>query len=293
MNKNTIEYLSSHCRAMNGKTVVVTGANSGVGLEATRQLLFLGARVIMACRNLAKATAAREALLREFPAAELEIRQLDLADSGSIRAFAEGITRDGCDIDGFVNNAGIFRIQGRTADGENVVFGTNFTGTKLLAELLLPYLETLSHPVTMTFTTSVARMFDARPGVNYDKLSAIRLYGVSKRRLTEYAVTLAATLSARDSNVRVVLTHPGIAVSDIANKAFSSRFMAICGPIYRHLFQSAEKSALSIPLVLSTSVPSGSLYGPRSLFHCYGLPALHKREMRDTITSSSAPSSQH
>ena len=267
----TIRYINGHCRSLTGKTVIVTGANSGIGYKAAEELVFLGARVIMACRSIPKARAARESLLKDYPDANIEIRHLDLAGKASIEAFADGLIRDNVDIDAFVNNAGIFRIQGKTEDGEDIVMGTNFTGTIHLAERLLPYLESLPHKVKMTFTTSISYVLGERSLTeDYSQMSALKLYATSKLRLTRYALNLDKSL--KESNIEVILTHPGISITPIADKAFSKAFMKIAHPLGRLLIQSPEKSALAVPFVLSNAVETGNIYGPNGFLCGWGYP---------------------
>ena len=267
----TIKYLHGRCSSLSGKTVVITGANSGIGYKATEELVHLGARVIMACRSIPKVQAAKESILKDYPDASIEIRHLDLAGKTSIEAFADGLIQDNIDIYAFVNNAGIFRIQGKTEEGEDIVMGTNFTGTRLLAEKLLPYLESLPHKVKMTFTTSISHVLGERSQTeDYTKTSALRLYATSKLRLTRYAIDLDESL--KGSNVEVILTHPGISITPIADKAFSKAFMKIAHPLGRLLIQSPEKSALAVPYVLSNNVESGNIYGPGGFLNGWGYP---------------------
>ena len=273
LKSQTKNYLLKHCHNLSGKTVVVTGANSGIGLCATEELIFLGAKVIMACRSLAKAQAAKEALQRDYPDADIEIRQLDLACKASIRQFADGIIADSIDIDAFVNNAGVFNISGKTADGEDIVMGTNFSGTALLADALLPYLETLPHKVKMTFTTSISYVLgDTLQAEDYSAMGGLRLYATSKLRLTRYALTLSKALSSCGSNVEVTLTHPGIAITPLASKAFGKRFMKIAMPLGKLLIQPTEKSALAIPLVIANGNVAGCIYGPDGFLCGWGYP---------------------
>ena len=267
----TIGFINGHCGSLSGKTIVVTGANSGIGYKAAEELVFLGARVIMACRSIPKAQTARESLLKDYPEARIEIRHLDLAGKTSIDAFADGLIQDKVDVDAFVCNAGIFRIQGKTEDGEDIVMGTNFTGNVYLAERLLPYLESLPHKVKMTFTTSISYVLgECSLTEDYSNMSALKLYATSKLRLTRYALNLDESL--KGSNVEIILTHPGISITPLADKAFSKPFMRIAHPLGRLLIQSPEKSALAIPFVLSNDVESGKNYGPNGFLSGWGYP---------------------
>ncbi|MEM6929575.1 MAG: oxidoreductase, partial [Myxococcota bacterium] len=128
-----------------GRVVVVTGANSGIGLEAARMLAKAGAHVVLACRNPAKAQAARDAIAAEIHGASLAVRPLDLADLASVRTFAEAFRDEHDGLDVLVNNAGIMAIPRReTADGFEMQLGTNHLGHFALTGQLLP--ELLARP---------------------------------------------------------------------------------------------------------------------------------------------------
>lgn len=112
------------------RTVIVTGANSGLGAQATRVLAGAGAKVIMACRDPDRARAVADGI-----DGDTEVRELDLADLSSVRAFANGF--DG-DVDVLVNNAGVMGVpQGATADGFERHIGTNHLGPFALTGLLI------------------------------------------------------------------------------------------------------------------------------------------------------------
>lgn len=273
LRKKTEKYLLAHCRPLNGTTVVVTGANSGIGFKATEELLFLGAKVIMACRNIEKAVSAKNLLLSDFPGADVEIRELNLASRTSIQTFADGLLSDSVDVHAFVNNAGVFRIHGTTEDGEDIVMGTNFTGTVLLAEKLMPYFGTLPHKVKMSFTTSISyRIGSNNPPEDFSGMSDLKIYATSKLLLTRYAMRMADRLSADRSNVSVVLTHPGISITALVGKAFGKAFMKIAAPVGKMIFQTPEKSALAVPLVVSTETESSAIYGPGGFLNSWGYP---------------------
>ncbi|MGH3500916.1 MAG: SDR family NAD(P)-dependent oxidoreductase, partial [Nocardioidaceae bacterium] len=116
-----------------GRTYVVTGANSGLGLATTRVLADAGARVVLAVRDPARGREAAASI-----DGDTDVRRLDLADLASVRAFAEGWQGD---LDVLVNNAGVMAVPGwRTADGFETQIGTNHLGHFALTMLLMPYL---------------------------------------------------------------------------------------------------------------------------------------------------------
>ena len=122
-----------------GRTICITGANSGLGLEAARNLVDVGAHVIMACRNAEKAEAAAQSL--RSGKGSVEVRQLDLASLASIRQFSAQLLADGIELDGLMNNAGLMALdQSRTEDGFETQIGVNHLGHFALTGLLLPSL---------------------------------------------------------------------------------------------------------------------------------------------------------
>src|ERR1700736_2280786 len=141
-----------------GKLIVVTGANSGTGREATRRLAATGAHVLMAVRTIAKGEQARAEILAEHPGAQLDVRRVDLADLASVREFADGLLADGTPVDALINNAGVMAPPTRmtTADGFELQFGSNFLGPLALTVRLLPALLAAPAPRVATMSSGTA-----------------------------------------------------------------------------------------------------------------------------------------
>ena len=124
---------------LDGKTAVVTGANSGLGFQTCRQLASHGAHVVMACRDAKRGQDALERLRADVPEADAELRSLDLADLSSVQSFAERL--DG-PVQLLINNAGVMALPHRqTADGFEMQFGTNHLGHFALTGRLLGALK--------------------------------------------------------------------------------------------------------------------------------------------------------
>lgn len=274
LKKSTKAYLLRNCREdIGGRWVVVTGANSGIGFRAAEELLELGACVAMACRNAGKAAEARDRLLSDHPGARIRVYCMDLGSRSSIASFAAALEADGLDVHAFVNNAGVFRVSGRTSDGLEVVEGTNYVGTYLLTQAVLPYLRTLPHRVKLINTSSIiyksgsvdySDFYRERSGAG-----TFRIYGQSKLLVTRWSLMLDRSLEG--TNVSVYMNHPGISITPIASKAYGDWVFRIGRP-FIGIFQSAEKSALAIPYIITNDVPSGSLYGPDGFLDGWGLP---------------------
>ena len=271
----TVRWLRSACgMSLKGKTVLITGGNSGIGFKTAEIALFLGADVLLACRNPEKASAAREALLRDYPRASVGVLRLDLADFSSVDAFADELMEKKTDIHVFVNNAGAFRHPGeKTADGFDLVYGTNYIGVYRLSERILPYLAALPHEVYFVNTVSViiraVRKADPSAFRNPGREGSLSVYARSKLCLAKYSWALA--MRYRDTGVRVLMSHPGIAVTPLGLNAFGHRLDRLAG-IFGGIFNSPEQSALSLAYILSHDLPPGSLAGPSKFFGIRGYP---------------------
>ena len=127
--------------AMKDKLVLITGANSGIGKETARGLAAMGATIIMACRNLAKATPVRDAIIEETGNAGVSVMHVDLASLESIRTFAREFAAVHTCLDVLINNAGTFSTSRQeTEDGFERTMGTNHLGPFLLTHYMLPHL---------------------------------------------------------------------------------------------------------------------------------------------------------
>jgi NAD(P)-dependent dehydrogenase (short-subunit alcohol dehydrogenase family) len=182
-----------------GRVAIVTGANSGIGLDAARRLASAGARVVMACRDTAKGDAAAAAIRAEAPNALLDVVALDLASLDSVRAFAAGYEHDRLDL--LINNAGVMVPPYRkTVDGFELQLGTNHLGHFALSGLLLERL--LATPAARVVTiSSTAHKFGR---IDFDDLQSERsyrrwrAYGQSRRRRgSSDSVRSCSTASSR------------------------------------------------------------------------------------------------
>jgi retinol dehydrogenase-12 len=195
---------------MEGKTVLVTGANRGLGLETARALARKGATVIMACRDLAQAVPVGEALRRETGNPRVDVLPLDLASLASIRVFAARAARQLDRLDVLVNNAGVFCWdREETEDGFERTMGTNYFGPFLLTNLLLPLLHRA--PEGRIVNVSSRAAFFGR--IDLDDLNltrryhGFRAYAASKLAVILFTRELAARLEG--SAVTVNALHPG------------------------------------------------------------------------------------
>ena len=204
---------------MQGKTVVITGANAGNGKEAAVALANLGAKVVMACRNLERASIAR-AEIEHRSGKTVDSVSIDLASSDSIRTAAAEISDKYERLDVLLNNAGlIVGKRATTADGHEMIFGVNHLGTFLLTNLLMDKLRSSGSARVVT-VASGAHTF-ARSGLPFDDLEnerrnfhAMSVYAQSKLANILFTRELARKLA--DSDVTANCLHPGFVGSHFA-----------------------------------------------------------------------------
>lgn len=197
--------------SMEGRTVVITGANSGIGLETSVALAAAGARIVMGCRNPTTAAAAVDEVRRRSGNGQVETRPLDLADLGRVRAFAESL-RDLDRVDVLVNNAGLMLDRrSESAQGHETTFATNHLGPFLLTELLTEQLVAAPQGRIVNVASFAHRL--APRGIDWDDIERRRhyrgwlVYGQSKLANVLHAAELGRRLW--DRGVVAHSLHPG------------------------------------------------------------------------------------
>jgi NAD(P)-dependent dehydrogenase (short-subunit alcohol dehydrogenase family) len=205
-----------------GRTAVVTGANSGLGLVTARELARKGAQVVLACRNLDKGRAALGSCEQAVAGAAPELEELDLASLASVHAFAERFMQEHDGLDILVNNAGVMAPpRQRTADGFELQFGTNHLGHFALTGRLLPVMEGRDDARVVTLS-STAHKFGR---IAFDNLNGDRryfrwrAYGQSKLANLLFALELDRRLRAAESTVKSLAAHPGYAATNLQTAA--------------------------------------------------------------------------
>ena len=204
---------------LTGRTAIVTGANSGIGLEAARELAAHGADVTLAVRSTDKGGNARDLILGAFPAALVSVEALDLADLASVRSFAARWSQEHPEgLDLLINNAGVMGIpRMATADGFEMQFGTNHLGHFALTGLLLPAL--VARPRSRVVTVSSGAHRFGR--MNFDDLMGTRryrswgAYGQSKLANLLFTSELQRRLDANAVPILAMAAHPGYAATNL------------------------------------------------------------------------------
>jgi NAD(P)-dependent dehydrogenase (short-subunit alcohol dehydrogenase family) len=239
---------------MTARTVIITGANSGIGRAAARALSAAGARVVLAVRSIDKGNAAAA----QMPG-PTEVRRLDLASLASVREFADGW--DG-EIDLLINNAGIMVPPlSRTADGFEMQFGTNHLGHFALTNLLLEHIT--GRVVTVSSTGHRAGRIDF-DDLNWERrpYKAWRAYGQSKLANLLFTAELQRRLTEAGSPVLATAAHPGYASTNLQFHS-QNRWMDLIGAVgNRLLAQDEDGGALPTLYAAVARIPGNSFAGP-------------------------------
>lgn len=267
---------------MGGKTVVVTGANSGLGYEATRAFARKGAHVVMACRSMGRAEDAKRRIRSEGPRGSLEVSKLDLGSLASIREFAEDFEADHEDLHVLCNNAGVMALPRReTEDGFEMQFGINHLGHFALTGHLLDRLhETPGATRVVTQSSGLHErgeidFGDLQSERAYDKWDA---YAQSKLANVLFAYELQRKLDAADvDDVLSVACHPGYAATNLQKRGpeleGSMVRLWMMKAANAVVAQSAAQGALPM-LYAATAAPieGGEYVGPGGLGNMRGAP---------------------
>ncbi|MFJ3624966.1 oxidoreductase [Streptomyces albidoflavus] len=258
-----------------GRVAVVTGANSGLGLETARVLARKGAHVILAVRDEAKGHRAAGLISAESPDARPEVRRLDLADLDAVRDFADGLRGAHARLDVLVNNAGVMAPpRTLSAQGHEVQFAANHLGHFALTGLLLDLLAG-DDPRVVT----VSSLNHRQGRLDFDDLSGERayapmgFYNQSKLANAVFGYELHRRLGEARSPVRSLLAHPGYSATGLSTSGTFGLVKLVFGRLLRPVAQPPEQGAL--PQLYAATAPeaeSGRFIGPDGLGELRGAP---------------------
>ncbi|MEV6768506.1 oxidoreductase [Nocardia sp. NPDC051030] len=275
---------------LTGKTAVVTGANSGLGLRTAEALAAKGAQVLMACRNELKAAAALESVSAAATGPKPEVLPLDLADLTSVRRAADHLDVRGGAIDILVNNAGVMALPGhiRTADGFDAQFGTNHLGHYAFTGLLLPALLRAPSPRVVT-VSSVAAWGGVInwPDPNW-RVLYIRWLAYSQSKLANllFSAELDRRARAAGTTLTSVAAHPGLSATNLydsnGEKGLTATLAALQQRLIVSLAQSDRMGALpQLYAATMPAIPGNAYLGPA--FETFGYP---RRTLRNPLAYS-------
>ncbi len=269
---------------LTGKVVVITGANSGLGLESTKAMAAKGATIVMACRNLSKAEKAKAEVLQKVPNARLDLMQLDNASLESVHAFAAAFKAKYGRLDILLNNAGVMAIpRQETADGFEMQLGVNHLAHFTLTGLLLDVIT--STPGARIHNTSSSAAFNG--AINFDDLmgkenySRWGAYGQSKLANAVFATELNNRLKENGYDTISNSSHPGFVMGNLQTNSLEQSGAPLTERVLYRIGEALlgqEVSMGVLPQLYASTAPEakgGVFYGPKTM-RLRGYPAEQK-----------------
>ncbi|WP_158824032.1 oxidoreductase [Granulicella sp. S156] len=281
--KRYTPWTADRINSQQGRRVVITGANSGIGWETALELARKGAEIILPARSQSKADDAITRIRRQVPGAKLISEVLDLADLSSVRAFAaryiERFPSQSLDL--LINNAGVMAVPTRelTVDGFERQFGTNYLGPFTLTALLLPSIKPQPGSRIVTVSSSAGKWGK----LDFDNLQSERVYkpmrqayGQSKLADSIFALELQRRLTAIGSPILSTAAHPGYALTNL-QKGGSGEIGFVLQLLSAALKPVASQDAAhgALPTLFAAVAPEatpGGYYGPDRVFELKGHP---------------------
>ena len=275
------DWVGSHVPVQHGRSVLITGANSGIGFEAARLLAGRGAHVVLASRDTQRGTTALRRIAAHSPDADLELLALDLSSLDGVRRAADAFRERHDHLDVLINNAGVMAVPlRRTADGFELQFATNHLGHFALTGLLLPALLAGERPRVVTVSSNLhrrgrMRFDDPNWHRDYDRWAA---YSQSKLANLLFTFELQRRSARAGLPLAALAAHPGYAATGLQARgprmrgsALSERVARIANAVFA---QDAAHGAL--PTVAAAALPEargGDYWGPGGRSGMRGLPS--------------------
>lgn len=277
----TDKYIDIFIPDLSGQTMIVTGANSGIGYQCALTLAKKHAKVVLACRNQNRAEEAKNNILKVYPNSDIEILLYDQSSFASIDKLVENITHKYSNFDAIILNAGIYRPQKglKTADGFPLTIGTNFFGLYYLMKKLSPFLEVSTKQRRIVIQGSLAaRRVKYKP--NKDLLLSEK-----KNLMYQYALSKLGSMNVfyhfanENTNPYIFyyLSEPGVTYTNIL-RGFPRSFQKAAKfflNIFTHSVLSASLSATL--LAANNCFPNGAVALPKGAFHVRGKPKVYPK----------------
>jgi len=263
-----------------GKTIIVTGANTGLGFESVKAFAQNGANVVMACRSFEKGEMARKQIIRLYPSSNIQVMELDLADLKSIRNFAHTFRQSHAHVDVLLNNAAVMMAPfTKTKDGFESQMGINYLGHFALTGILLDLLKKTpgSRVVNVSSLSHKQGMmdFDNLLFENGKDYTSMKAYGRSKLSNLLFTFELQRFFESKGINCISVAAHPGISNTTKPSKKDTKLWNKFSKKIFTTVIQPAVMGALpEIRASVDQNVRAGEYYGPGGLLELAGYPVV-------------------
>lgn len=265
---------------LTGKTIIVTGANTGLGFESVKVFAHNGANVVMACRSMEKGEMARKKIVRLYSSSIIQVMQLDLADLKSIHDFADTFRQSHAHLDVLLNNAAMMMVPySLTKDGFESQMGINHLGHFALTGVLLDLLKKTPTSRVVNVTSLSYKQgsmdFDNLLFENGKDFTPMKAYARSKLANILFTYELKRFFESKGIDCLAIAAHPGIANTKNSGKEESTLLMNIDKLSFSHLIQPPTMGSLpQIRASVDQNVNSGDFYIPGGLLELSGNPVL-------------------
>jgi NAD(P)-dependent dehydrogenase (short-subunit alcohol dehydrogenase family) len=277
----TVNWTKDNIPSQQGKTIIITGATSGIGLEAAKVLSVKGAKIILPVRNLEKGKSMVQEIKQQFKSADIELMKLDISDLDSVRAFAAEFIKKHSKLDLLLNNAGIMWTPKRetSKQGQELQFATNHLGHFLLTGLLLPLLKATPNSRVISQSSILHKKGQGQnfePTIYFDDLNFTKsfdtkkAYAQSKLANLLFAYELDRRLKKANINTISTAAHPGYTATNLQKDAgFMMKIM--------NLLMAQKVDMGSLPILRAATEPhlkGAEYFGPTKMNEMKGFPEL-------------------
>lgn len=265
---------------LNGKIIVVTGGNSGLGYESVKAFASKGAEVVLASRSAKKGEEAKTEILKESPEGKIKVMQLDLGDLESVRNFASEFKKDYKKLHVLMNNAGIMMTPYfTTKDGFEGQLGTNHLGHFALTGLLMDILLYTEGSRIVNVSSGGHKRgemdFNNLQFENGRDYSPMKAYGRSKLSNLLFTYEMQRELKAANKETIAVAAHPGVAQTNLARHLENKFLYKIIYPVFKMMTQDQAMGALpQIRASVDPDVKGSEYYGPDGKREFKGYPVI-------------------
>lgn len=266
--------------SLEGKTIIVTGGNSGLGFQSVKAFASKKAQVVLACRDYSKGEEARKEIIKSLPDAQIAVMTLDLADLSSVRTFADRFKREFSQLDILLNNAGIMMPPYQlTKDGIESQQGTNHFGHFALTGLLLEKLAATPNARVV----NVSSIAHKQGKMDFDNLlydqgkgyTALAAYSRSKLENLLFTYALQDFFKKKNLDIKALVAHPGVSDTNLFNKIGGEFLQKLMKPLFNLFVQPAEMGAFpQLRAAVEKNVTGGEFFGPNGMNEMRGYPVL-------------------
>jgi len=274
------KWIVSNMPDLSGKTIIVTGGNSGLGFEAVKAFVSKNADVIMACRSLDRGDVAKSKIIKLFPKAQITVMELDLSSIQSIYSFVAKFKKDFVRLDVLLNNAGIMMVPyGMTLDGFEKQLGTNHLGHFALTGLLLEFLR----KTPRSRVVNVSSLAHKQGKMDFTNLlyaggkgyTPLKAYGQSKLANLLFTYELQRYFDTNKIDCKALVAHPGVSDTNLFVHIAPKWVMTLIRPVFKRLTQPASMGVLpELRASVDPEAKGSDFFGPDGKYETKGYPVL-------------------